>query len=152
MKSNFQFHIHETILQYITFNNIALVFDETNSKLDFFAFFDFQIFWSPWAEEHLARRRVFRKSRATSGACNFRASGQNCTKPSPNESINSGLSFHEGFMRFRSLERKLQTPEVARLRDPHGAHPIVHTPATPQKNAPTLRSYTIARRVFMLRT
>ena len=51
--------------------------------------------------------------RATSGACNFRSSDQNRTKPSSNESPEFMLSFGEGFVQFRPLARKLHAPEVA---------------------------------------
>ena len=97
-------------------------------------------------------RWFFRKCWATSGGRNFWSSYQNHAKPSPNENINSELSFGGGFMQFRPLAQKLRSPEVGHLGAPRGACPHKHIPSWSGKICWNFTKFVLAKWGFIQRT
>ena len=143
---------HSELANSISFHDI---WSDLHDSSWFSRYFDFcprSSSSSTTRKAHSVHSRVFRKFWPTSGGRNFWSSYQNHAKPSPNENINSELSFGGGFMQFRSLAQKLRPPEVGHLGGPHWACPHKHIPSWTGKICWNFKKFVLAKWVFNQRT
>ena len=143
---------HSELANNYRIRRMSLFFDESPWFSRYLDFCAPSWSWSSATPTHFVHRRVFRKFWPTSEDRNFWSSYQNRVKPSPNENINSELSFGGGFMQFRPLAQKLRPPEVGHMRAPRGACPRKHIPSWSGKICWNFTKFALTKWIFIQRT